>query len=118
MSTQKHLGLILDEKLNFKDQLRVTLDKANRGISILQKLWHYIPHQSLVTLYKSFIRSYLDFADAIYDQPINKSFCDKLESLQYNAALAITEAIRGTSKEKLYKELGFEYLNSRRCLKD
>ena len=117
MSTQKHLGLILDEKLNFKDQLRVTLDKANRGISILQKLWHYIPHQSLVTLYKSFIRSYLDFADVIYDQPTNKSFCDKLESLQYNAALSITGAIRGTSKEKLYKELGFEYLSSRRWFK-
>ena len=72
MSTQKHLGLILDEKLNFKDHLRVTLDKANRGIGILQKLRHYIPRQSLVTLYKSFIRSYLDFADVIYDQPTNK----------------------------------------------
>ena len=117
MSTQKHLGLILDEKLNFKDHLRVTLDKANRGIGILQKLRHYIPRQSLVTLYKLFIRSYLDFADVIYDQPTNKSFCDKLESLQYNAVLAITGLISGTSKEKLYKELRLDYLSSRRWFK-
>ena len=39
---------------------------------------------------------------------------NKLESTQYNAALAITGAIRGTSKTKLYKELALEFLKSRR----
>ena len=41
------------------------------------------------------------------------SICNKIESLQHNAALAITAAIRGSSKEKLFQELGFEYLSSR-----
>ena len=50
----------------------------------------------------------------MYDQPQNESFCNKLESIQYNAALAITGAIRGTSKVKLHKELGLEFLKSRR----
>ena len=36
------------------------------------------------------------------------SFHQKLDSIQYNAALAITGAIRGTSREKVYHELGFE----------
>ena len=36
-----------------------------------------------------------------YDQPQNESFCNKSESVQYNAALAITGAIRGTSKIEL-----------------
>ena len=36
-----------------------------------------------------------------------------IESIQYNAALTLTRAIRGTSKEKLYQELGFESLQSR-----
>ena len=35
-------------------------------------------------------------------------------SLQYNAAVAITGAIRGTSREKLYQELGLESLCKRR----
>ena len=35
-------------------------------------------------------------------------------SLQYNAALAIIGAIRGTSKEKLYNKLGLESLQNRR----
>ena len=42
------------------------------------------------------------------------SFHHKLESIQYNACLAITGAIRGTSKEKLYQELGLESLQLRR----
>ena len=42
------------------------------------------------------------------------SFHQRLESLQYNAALAITGVIRGTSKEKLYNELGLESLQNRR----
>ena len=38
----------------------------------------------------------------------------KIESVQYNASLAITGAIRGTSREKLYQELGLESLADRR----
>ena len=37
-----------------------------------------------------------------------------IESVQYNAALAITGAIHGSSREKLYQELGFESLHDRR----
>ena len=40
----------------------------------------------------------------------NDSFHEKFELLQYNAALAITCAIRGSSREKLYQELDFEFL--------
>ena len=39
-----------------------------------------------------------------------ESIIDTLESIQYNATLEITGAIKGTSKEKLYNELGLEYL--------
>ena len=34
--------------------------------------------------------------------------------MQYNAALAITGAIKGTSKKRIYRELGFESLADRR----
>ena len=33
-----------------------------------------------------------------------------VERIQYNAALAIKSAIKGTSQSKLYSELGFESL--------
>ena len=59
-----------------------------------------LPRQALVTIYKAFIRPHLDYGDVLYDQAFNNSFHAKMESIQYNACLAITGAIRGTSREK------------------
>ena len=60
------------------------------------------------------MRPHIDYGDIIYDQPNSDSFCDMIERVQYNAALAVTGAIKGTSQLKLYKELGFESLKFRR----
>ena len=68
-------------------------------------------------IHKSFVRTHLDYSDGIYKQPNNFRLPDKIETFQYDAALAITGAIRGTSKEKLYQELGFESLKDRRWLR-
>ena len=67
----------------------------------------------LITIYKSFIRPHLDYGDVIYDQNYNNSFHQKLESLQYNAALAITNAIRDSSRKKQHQELYSESLQQR-----
>ena len=115
--TQKHLGLKLDEKLNFKEHLKDKFAIVNKGIGMVKKLSRNVPRHSLVTLYKTFIRPHLDYADIIYGKPNNMNICKKIESLQYNTALAITGAIRGSSKEKLFQELGFEYLSLRRWLR-
>ena len=60
------------------------------------------------------LRPHLDYGDVIYIGAFNESFQSKLESVQYNTALVITGAIRGSSREKLYQELGLESLKSRR----
>ena len=73
-----------------------------------------LPRDSLLCIYKSFVRPNLDYADVIYDSPSNELLSRKIESVQYNAALAITGAIRGTSRSKLYAELGLEELSKRR----
>ena len=59
----------------------------------------------------------MDYGHIVYDQPTNDSFCKKLESVQYNAALAMTGAIKGTSQVMLFKELGLESLKLRRKLR-
>ena len=87
---------------------------SNKGIGIIKRLSNTLPRKSLLTIYKSFIRPHLDYCDIIYDQPNNGSFCTKSEHIQYNAALAIIGAIKGTSQPKLYKELGLESVKFRR----
>ena len=63
------------------------------------------------------MKPHLKYGDTIYDQPNNESFTKKLERIRYNATLAITYAIKGTSQSKLHSELGFESLKFRRWLR-
>ena len=113
-SIQKHLGIHLDEKLNFNHHVKEKITKANKGIGVIKNLSNILPRDALLTICKSFVRPHLDYGVIIYDQPQNESFCNKLESIQYNAALPVTGVIRGTSKVKLYKELSLEFLKRRR----
>ena len=66
------------------------------------------------SIYNAFVKSHLDYGDVLFDQAFNALSHQKLESIQYNACLALTGTIRGTSKEKLYQELGLESLQLRR----
>ena len=111
---QKHLGLFLDPKLRFDEHIQCILIKTQKIIGLIRKLQPVIARAALLTIYKSFLRPHLDYGDVIYDCAFNESFQKKLESVQYNAALAITEAIRCFSREKLYQELGLQSLKSRR----
>ena len=110
----KHLGMMFDSKLSFDKQSKFVLKKINKTVGLLRKFQGILPRTSLITIYKSFARPHLDYDDIIYDQTFNESFHQRIESIQYNAAIAITYAIRGTSSEKLYQELGLESLRSRR----
>ena len=62
------------------------------------------------------MRPHLDYCEVIYDKPHNEKFTDTVEPFQYNLALAITGAIKGTSKEKLYNEHALEYLKDRQWI--
>ena len=79
------------------------MKKAIKGIGLLRKLQSILPGTSLLTIYKSFIRPHLDYGDVVYDKHSNDAFSNKLKTVQYNSALAITGAIKGTSCEKLYQ---------------
>ena len=73
-----------------------------KRIGHLQKSQLTLPRTSLLTIYKSFIRPHLDYGDVVYGQPSKYALSDKLETVQHNAAFAITGAINGISCEKLY----------------
>ena len=88
--------------------------KLNKTIGILRKLRNLLPRTTLITIYKALVRSHLNSGDILYDQAFNLSLHQKLESIQYRACLAKTGAIRGTSRVKIYQELGLESLQSRR----
>ena len=66
---------------------------------------------------QTFVRPNLDYSNVVYDQPNNSCLSDKIETVQYNTELVITGAIRRTSIEKSYQEVGLESLKDRRWLR-
>ena len=120
----KHLGLVLDSKLSFSTHIKSAISKTRKGIGMLRFLSSYLPWNTLNDLYKLYVRPHLDYGDVIYHDPPNlcefsgnttlSNQMEKIESVQYSAALAVSGAWRGTSREKLYAELGWESLSLRR----
>ena len=91
----------LDKELNFEKHL----SKVQRLSTTIRKLHNVLPRSVLLRVYKSFIRPHLDYGDIIYDKAFDESF---------QATLAITGAIRGSSAKKIYEKLSLESLKSRR----
>ena len=112
-SIHRDLGMGLDAKLDLSLHLKNVQNKVNKTMELLRKLQDTLPRTLLITIFKPFIRSHFDYGDLICDQAYNTSFHQNIESIQYNTALAITGAVRETSTEQLYQELGLESLQQR-----
>ena len=115
----KHLGVILDSKLSFSAHIQAAINKSRKAIGMLKFLSKYLPRNTLNAMCKLYVRPHLDYGDLIYHVPQQESVSEsymmgKFESVQYSAALAVTRVWRGTAREKLYSELGWVSLGSRK----
>ena len=120
----KHLGIILDSKLSFSVHIKAAISKEGKGVGLLKYLSKYLPRHTLSELFKLYVQPHLEYRDVIFHTPakvcefsgntILPSLMEKLESVQYSAALAVMGTWRGTSQESLYVELGWESLSSER----
>ena len=98
-SSQKHLGLILDLKLDSKDHIDNKVNKYNKTIRIMKRLYLILSRKNLSIIYKSFVRSNFDYADIIYDNTFNESFKRKIEMVQFKATPLIIGTIKGASRD-------------------
>ena len=124
VTEHKHLGLILDPRLDFAAHIKEKSATAKKGIGLIKHLRSYLPINALTSIYTARVRSHLDYCDFIFHIPelIGNFSTDtnlndqmkKLESLQYQAGLAVTGMWQGTNRDKVYEELGWESLHLRR----
>ena len=130
VSDHKHLGLTLDSKLSFAKHISEKISTARKGIGIIKHLAPYLPLKSRDQIFKMHIRPHLDYCDMIYHIPVKSketSVFDSsrtlnyqmsaLESTQYQAALAVSGVWKGTSRIKIYDQLGWETLDQRRIFR-
>lgn len=112
----KHLGVILDERLSFRKHVHEAILKANSGLALLKFLSKYVSRFVMDRMYKMYVRPHLDYGDCIFHGQSNDAM-KSLESVQYQAALIVSGCWQGTSRVKLYNELGWESLHDRRTFR-
>ena len=59
----KHLGIVLDSKLDFKFHVDQKIEKCNKLIGLIRRLSVSVPRNALLAIYKLFIRPHLDYGD-------------------------------------------------------
>ena len=109
----KHLGMILDFKLDFSAHVKEAIVKARRGTGMIRYMAKYVSRDVRGPIYKLYVRPHLDYGDIIYhkhDPEFTHDMTKRLERIQYSAALAVRGAWRGTNIDRFYEDLGWESL--------
>ena len=109
----KQLGVYLDSWLNFSKHIKEQVLKAMKGVSLLKFLSKYVDRNVLDLSYKMYVRPHHDYGDVILRNE-RMDLMELVEHVQCKAVLFVSGCWQGTSREKLYDELGWESLSDRR----
>ena len=104
----KVLGLIFDQKLNFKAHVKYLKEKCRKALNILRVVGHTdwgADKSTLLELYRTLVRSKLDYGSAVYGS--TKEFILKELNLIHHQGLRIAlGAFRTSPVQSLYAEPG------------
>ena len=100
------LGIIIDNKLNWKAQTDSIAKKLSKTIGIINKLKHYLPLYTLKTIYDSLINSSLNYGILCWGFKQNRIF-----QLQKKAIRTITRSKYNAHTEPLFKKLNILKVN-------
>ena len=115
VTTHKHLGIYLSQKLDWQKHIEYITEKASVRLNLLRSLKFTLDRNSLQKIYFIFIRSILEYADIVWDNCTQQQ-SNELEKIQLEAARIVTGTTKLISINKLYKEVGWLKLSERRNL--
>ena len=86
--------------------------KTNRKLSVLRQVKN-LQRSTLGLLYKTTIRSVIDYGLYVYYHSLNQADKNKIDKIQYNASKLVSSTLHFTSKIKLENKLGWEKISDR-----
>ena len=114
VTNAKYLGVYIDNKLCFKEQIRVLEGKVARSVGILCKLKQVLPRKTLLQLYHALIHPLLAYGIIIWGATYS-SYLTKLKTLQNKALRVISGAHYRDNAIPLYKNLDVLQLDDLYC---
>ena len=112
----KYLGVIIDNKLNWKNQCISVCKKANKMLAFLKRNINNCPLHIKNHCFKALVRPTLEYGSVIWD-PYYMQEKDRLEKINKRAARFVTGNYvlqSGNNKENM-QNLGWEPLEERRA---
>ena len=101
VSETKFLGVIIDSKLNWKLHIRYVCTKVTKGNGIILKTRKVLNHETLSTLYYTFVYTYLNFFIHVWGRAYNTHLKD-ICVLQNKFICIINGIPPGTNVDHLY----------------
>ena len=95
---EKDLGVVIDNKLCFKDHIAQVTSKANRMVGLIRRSFDYLTERTFVLLFKSMVRPLLEYGNIIW-QPMLKGLESDIEDVQRRATKTLSHL-----KDKPYPE--------------
>ena len=104
VKSAKYLGVIIDNRINFYDHIKVLECKIARSVGILTKLKTILSKQNLLQLYYTLVHSHLTYGISIWGSKY-PTHLQKLQKLQNKALKAICNAPYRSPAKPLYTKL-------------
>ena len=109
---EKDLGILMDNELKFHKHTSAVVKKASRNLGIIKKSFLFLDASTLSTLYKSLVRSHLEYGNVVWG-PTYKGDIIAVERVQRRATKLIRE-IKHLPYEERLKSLRLPSLCHRR----
>lgn len=100
----KFLGVIIDNKLSWKDHITYLAGKIARGIGVIIKARQYLDKNALISLYYSFVYPYYTYCNHIWGNT-RASNLNRLFILQKKIIRIISHVSNKTHTAPLFQEL-------------
>ena len=102
IDSEKDLGVTIDNKLTFKQQIAQATTKANKIVGLIRRSFNHLTEKMFVILYKSLVRPLLEYGHCVW-QPMDKQLCREVENVQRRATKMLSHLKNCTYSERLQR---------------
>ena len=99
---EKDLGITIDSQLSFETHCYDMISKANRNLAIIRRTFHHLDEEVLIPLYKSLVRSHLEYGVDIWSPRLKRDI-QAVESIQRRATKLVPGYEHLSYQERLMK---------------
>ena len=116
VSSEKDIGMVIDNRLSFSDQLADKTNKANKIVGLIRRIFVALDEEIFRCLYVALVRPHLEYANQIWATCLVKDI-EAVENVQRRAR-KLAPALKNLTYEERLLKLGLPTLAYRRARGD